>query len=63
VTTPVNEQIKNIKKIYSEKMAKLDRDLSQKVKRHLDKERQMKIVITHLVKKKEQLEEKLATFN
>jgi hypothetical protein len=28
VATPVNEQIENIKKVYSEKMAKLDRDLS-----------------------------------
>jgi chromatin segregation and condensation protein Rec8/ScpA/Scc1 (kleisin family) len=60
IATPVNEQVENIKKVYSEKMAKLDRDLSQEVKRHLDEERQMKIVITHLVKKKEQLEEKLA---
>jgi chromatin segregation and condensation protein Rec8/ScpA/Scc1 (kleisin family) len=41
-------------------MAKLDRDLSQEVKKHLDEERQMKIVITHLVKEKKQLEEKLA---
>jgi hypothetical protein len=60
VATPVNEHVENIKKVYSEKISKLDRDLSQKVKRHLDKERQMKIVITHLIKKKEQLEEMLA---
>jgi hypothetical protein len=60
MTTPVNEQVENIKKVYSEKIAKLDRNLSQEVKKHLDEERQMKIVITHLVKKKEQLEAKLA---
>jgi hypothetical protein len=42
--TPVNEQVENIKKVYSEKMAKLDRDLSQEVKRHQAKEKQMKYV-------------------
>jgi hypothetical protein len=53
VATPVNEQVENVKKVYSEKMAKLDKDLSQEVKRHLDEEKQMKIVITHLIKEKE----------
>jgi predicted restriction endonuclease len=46
--------------LHTNKMAKLDRDLSQEAKRHQDEERQMKIVITHLVKEKQQLEEMLA---
>jgi hypothetical protein len=60
VATSVNEQVENIKKVYSEKMAKLDKDLSQKAKRHESKERQMKYVITQLVKQKQELEDKLA---
>jgi hypothetical protein len=32
VAIPVNEQVENIKKVYSKKMVKLDRDLSQEVK-------------------------------
>jgi hypothetical protein len=39
VATPVNEQVENIKKVYSEKMAKLDRDLSQEAKRHESEEK------------------------
>jgi hypothetical protein len=39
VVTPVNKQIENIKKVYSEKMAKLDRYLSQEAKKHQDEER------------------------
>jgi hypothetical protein len=39
VATLVNEQVENIKKVYSEKIAKLDRDLSQEAKKHHDKER------------------------
>jgi hypothetical protein len=46
VATPINEQVENIKKVYSEKMAKLDKDLSQKVKRHESEEKQMKYMIT-----------------
>jgi hypothetical protein len=39
VATLVNEQVENIKKVYSEKMAKLDRDLSQEAKRHESEEK------------------------
>jgi hypothetical protein len=60
VATLVNEQVENIKKVYSEKMAKLDKDLSQKVKRHESEEKQMKYMITQLVKQKQELEDKLA---
>jgi hypothetical protein len=60
VATPVNKQVENIKKVYSEKMAKLDRDLSQKAKRHENEEKQMKYVITQLVRQKQELEEKLS---
>jgi hypothetical protein len=60
VATPVNEQVENIKKVYSEKMAKLDRDLSQEAKRHKSEKKQMKYVITQLVKQKQDLEDKLA---
>jgi hypothetical protein len=59
VATPVNEQVENIKKVYSEKMAKLDRNLSQEAKRHENEERQMKYVITQLIKQKQELEDKL----
>jgi hypothetical protein len=47
VATLVNEQVENIKKVYSKKMAKLDRDLSQEVKRHQAEEKQMKYIITN----------------
>jgi hypothetical protein len=60
IATLVNEQVENIKKVYSEKMAKLDKDLSQEAKRHESEERQMKYVITQLVKQKQDLEDKLA---
>jgi hypothetical protein len=60
VATLVNEQVENIKKVYSEKMGKLDRDLSQETKRHESEEKQMKYVITQLVKQKQELEDKLA---
>jgi flagellar capping protein FliD len=53
-------QVENIKKVYSEKMTKLDRDLSQEAKRYESKEKQMKYVITQLVKQKQELEDKLA---
>jgi hypothetical protein len=39
VATLVNQQVENIKKVYSEKMAKLDKDLSQEAKRHESKKR------------------------
>jgi hypothetical protein len=39
MATLVNEQVENIKKVYSEKMAKLDRDLSQEAKRHENEEK------------------------
>jgi hypothetical protein len=39
VATLVNEQVENIKKVYSEKMAKLDKDLSQEAKRHESEEK------------------------
>jgi hypothetical protein len=41
VTTPTNEQIKKIKKVYDKKMANLDRQLSQEVKRHQSEEKQI----------------------
>jgi hypothetical protein len=60
VATLVNEQVENIKKVYSEKIAKLDKDLSQEAKRHKSKEKQMKYVITQLIKQKQELEDKIA---
>jgi hypothetical protein len=60
VATPVNKQVENIKKVYSEKMAKLDRDFIQEAKRYESEEKQMKYVITQLVRQKQELEEKLA---
>jgi hypothetical protein len=60
VATLINEQVKKIKKVYNEKMANLDKQLSQEVKRHQSEEKQMKYVITQLVNQKQELEEKLA---
>jgi mRNA-degrading endonuclease YafQ of YafQ-DinJ toxin-antitoxin module len=45
-----------MRKVYDEKIAYLDRQLSQEIKQHQTKTRQMKTVITQLVKQKEELE-------
>jgi predicted transcriptional regulator YdeE len=59
VATPINEQVEKIKKVYDEKMANLDKQLSQEVKQHQLEEKQMKYIITQLVNQKQELEEKL----
>jgi hypothetical protein len=60
VFTPVsNEQMKNIRKVYDEKIANLDKQLSQEVKQHQLEEKQMKYIITQLVHQKQELEDKL----
>jgi hypothetical protein len=49
VSIPVNEQVEKIKKVYDEKMANLDKQLSQEVKQYQLEEKQMKYIITQLV--------------
>jgi vancomycin resistance protein YoaR len=60
VTTPVNEQVEKIKKVYDEKMANLNKQLSQEIRQHQLEEKHMKYIITQLVNQKQELEEKLA---
>jgi hypothetical protein len=48
-----------IRKVYDEKIALLDKQLSQEIKQYQTETRQMKIVITQLVKQKKELENKL----
>jgi hypothetical protein len=54
-----NNQVEKIKKVYDEKMAHLDKQLSQEVKLHQIEARCIQYIITQLIKQKEELEEKL----
>jgi hypothetical protein len=46
IATLVNKQVEKIKKVYDEKMANLDKQLSQEVKQHQLKKKRIKYIIT-----------------
>jgi hypothetical protein len=54
VFTPTNKQVEKIKKVYDEKIANLDKQLSQEVKQYQLEEKWMKYIITQLVNQKQE---------